>query len=518
MDKSYIVRSDDPLPAGVKESDSIEDFLDRVYAGLEIKPSQQIRIAVSPKIDGVSVNGTVSGNYLLDPQTRGDESASMRILGLDKMQITDINPKDVFGIQFECFLTDSDMVAVQEVLGREEYANNRNAVAGIINRLCTSDIPDVLPYLSFYPIEAEGLDMDYVDRVEFLENFRIVPQDMLPTEIITGDFNFLLRQVQEIFDRYDAVRGKLSYNIDGLVITVADDVNQEILGRKGRTNQYQIALKFDPENALAIVDHIEMDCGRKGYRTPQVYLSQPVILGGAKYDHIPVLSANLFEKLGLRVGSVVNVHRVGDVIPSITMVNEGVGQALSIDGDCPICGEPMVVRNSKMFCSNPNCTSNKTGRILSLFEGIKLDGYSSSFVDELCRKTNGIVSTPGALLDVDEELLKDIGMNGKIEQRFPSMFEAAMKRTPDYVILGSYGIPDLGRARARDLLKAHGSMFNFIYTYENEGVEGLELGANLGKIGEKIEEFFNTYPETTEEIFKSLTAYMNADYMKITEN
>lgn len=81
MDKSYALRKDDPIPAGVKETDTVENFLTRVYKDLDLTTSTKIKIEVSPKIDGVSVNGTIHDDMLINPQSRGDEDESVSILG-----------------------------------------------------------------------------------------------------------------------------------------------------------------------------------------------------------------------------------------------------------------------------------------------------------------------------------------------------------------------------------------------------------------------------------------------------
>lgn len=518
MDKAYIINADDEIPAGVKETDSVEEFLTRSYLAMGLDPSERIRIAVSPKIDGVSVNGTVSGNNLITPQTRGDESASMAIIGLDNMQITDIDPEGQFGIQFEAFLTYQDLESVGAYLGKE-YANNRNAVAGLINRLCTAEDPEILPYLSFYPIEAEGLNMRYLDRIDFLENFRIVPEDMISTDILVGDVTELLTEIKRTFDHYAEIRGTISFPIDGMVITIADDENQEILGRKGRTNLYQIALKFDPENAIGIVDHLELDCGRKGYRTPQIYLKEPVVIGGARYDHVPTLSASLFDQLGLRVGSVINIHRVGDVIPTITVIDEGPGEILELSGNCPVCGEEMVVKNKKLFCKNPHCENNQLGRMISLFNGIKLDGYSDSFVKELAEKSGRNVVVPGDLADINDDYMAEIGMTDKTSMKFPDRFAVAMKDAPDYVILGSMGIPDLGKARARQLLAYHGGFTAFLWRAHDDGLEALDLKNALGKIGQHIEDYFKEYPDVFDDFIRELKDLYDCGLItRLTEN
>ena len=61
-----------------------------------------------------------------------------------------------------------------------------------------------------------------------------------------------------------------------------------------------------PNSAVeAEVDHVELESGNKGYRTPQIYFKKPVYLGDVKYDHVPVLSVDIYRKLDLHIGSIV---------------------------------------------------------------------------------------------------------------------------------------------------------------------------------------------------------------------
>ena len=73
-----------------------------------------------------------------------------------------------------------------------------------------------------------------------------------------------------LYEKLAKKREKLGYSIDGMIITVLNDEYQETIGRDGRTNKFQIALKFDPATAEAVVEGIYLDRGKKGYRTIQV--------------------------------------------------------------------------------------------------------------------------------------------------------------------------------------------------------------------------------------------------------
>lgn len=483
MDKAYILKEGELVPEGVKESDSVEDFLRRAYSAANLQTNAELTVELSPKIDGVSINGTVKKGCLVNPQTRGDDSKSTKIPGLSGIEIGPDN-EDEFGIQFEAFVLDEDRIKAAEYLKLQKpYASNRHAASGIINRLCASEDDKLLEFLSFYPIECVGVDGHYDVRMKYIERYAIVPKDMIKRKTITGGLDELLKKIKEYYAMLVEKREKIDYSIDGMVITIVDHDVQNACGRKNRTNLYQLGYKFDPANAKAVVKGVTLDAGKKGYRTIQVELEHPVFLDGVRYDHVPVLSAKLFEEMELREGSIVNVHRVGDVIPSISLIEAGNGKKIRVPDKCHYCGGELTFKNKKLICQNPNCKGNVVGKYLAFLEAIGVDGYGESFVEELIghfdKKNMGNIS---CMLGLTVDKMKEFGMTDKLSQEFPSKFNEAMNEAPDYVILGAMGWPDIGPARAKTLLKNYGGLKSFVSGFNNDSIDYL-WEKYIGKIG-----------------------------------
>lgn len=453
MDKCYAVHEGDHIPDGVKESGTVEKFLTRVYKTLELTPSTKLKLEISPKIDGVSVNGTIKGDLLVDPQTRGDEDESIAVTGMNGMPVTNgFEADSEFGIQYEAFVTDEDRAKASEYLKLEKpYVSNRHAAAGIIHRLSTMEDDNLLEFLSLYPIATEDLDGTYEERMDYIQNFGIVPDDMIKRQIIKGDMEDLIDEIGELYEKLAKKREKLDYSIDGMIITVLNDEYQEAIGRDGRTNKFQIALKFDPATAEAVVEGIYLDRGKKGYRTIQVQFEHPVFLDGVRYDHVPVLSLNLFEQMNLRVGSTVSVHRVGDVIPSIKVIKEGKGKLIETPSKCPDCGEPFTIKNKKLYCEDLLCPGNIVGRFTGFFEKIGLDGYGESFAEVLINQLG--CKTLADVFHLTKESMKEAGIDSELMFKFPKRLKEAIQSKHDYEIIAAMGIPDVGPAKAKLLLK-----------------------------------------------------------------
>lgn len=453
MDKCYAVHEGDHIPDGVKESGTVEKFLTRVYKTLDLTPSTKLKLEISPKIDGVSVNGTIKGDLLVDPQTRGDEDESIAVTGMNGMPVTNgFEADSEFGIQYEAFVTDEDRAKASEYLKLEKpYVSNRHAAAGIIHRLSTMEDDNLLEFLSLYPIATEDLDGTYEERMDYIQNFGIVPDDMIKRRVIKGDMEDLIDEINELYEKLAKKREKLDYSIDGMVITVLNDEYQETIGRDGRTNKFQIALKFDPATAEAVVEGIYLDRGKKGYRTIQVQFEHPVFLDGVRYDHVPVLSLNLFEQMNLRVGSTVSVHRVGDVIPSIKVIKEGKGKLIETPSKCPDCGEPFTIKNKKLYCEDLLCPGNIVGRFTGFLEKIGLEGYSESFAEVLVNQLK--CKTLADVIHLTKESMKEAGIDSELMLKFPKRLKETIQSKHDYEIIAAMGIPDVGPAKAKLLLK-----------------------------------------------------------------
>ena len=216
---------------------------------------------------------------------------------------------------------------------------------------------------------------------------------------------------------------------------------------------------IDPATAEAEIDHVYLDNGTKGYRTIQVQLKHPVFLDEVRYDHIPVLSKDLFDKLGLREDSVITVHRVGDAIPAISLKTEGKGKVLKAPVQCT-CHEFLKVRNGKLFCDNPLCRMNQVGRMVGFFIGIGLDDYNEAFANTIIDFSTNHPNTfnyvdLSDLFKLTPKMFAAGGYTTKTYTEFQDKLRAAVARTPDYQVLGSLGISDLGPARAKQILREY---------------------------------------------------------------
>ena len=343
-------------------SKAVQKFLHDMYHAIGRRTSANLKLELSPLVDGVVISGTVIGNKLTAPQVAYDEHTVVPIPGLDGIQVSHgIAAENPFTVQYMCFVTEENCKKAAEYLKvNRPYVTFRQAVVDVITHLTVSHDTYLSSLLSLYPINAEGLNDTYQERMEYIQNFGIIPDDMIERDVVEGNMEDLLGAIEFDMRDFVAQRSDLSFTIDGMVITAVDDKVQDIIAHDDHTNKFQVALRFDPATAIGEVDGIDLGCGPKGYRPIRISFAEPVFLDGVKYDHVPVPSVSLFEDLDLRYGSEINIHRVGDVIPSITVNRVGRKGVIQLPKYCPYCDEPLKIQGDRLFCNNPNCLGDTT--------------------------------------------------------------------------------------------------------------------------------------------------------------
>ena len=259
---------------------------------------------------------------------------------------------------------------------------------------------------------------------------------------ISGYPKQLLEQLKETIQAYISSSSK---QIEEFQLRLKNDIGQEF------PKQLQSFRLHVSQPVEAAVSKIAIAPEKKGYRTIQVQFEHPVFLDGVRYDHVPVLSLNLFEQMNLRVGSTVSVHRVGDVIPSIKVIKEGTGKKIEVPHECPDCGEPFTIKNKKLYCEDLLCPGNIVGRFTGFFEKIGLDGYGESFAELLINQLG--CKTLADVIHLTKVDMEEAGIDSELMLKFPRKLKEAIQSKHDYEIIAAMGIPDVGPAKAKLMIK-----------------------------------------------------------------
>lgn len=525
LEKTYRILQSDEVPTGVKEEDSVESFIDRVYDKLGLKDSDTLELMASPKLDGVSVNTTISDGRFRQAATRGDATSNVAIKGLDGYDIVgrasaklddkmkkSLRTAKAFGAQYEAFVLKSDVNAAAKAIGTT-YINCRSAASGIINRM-TADSKTIglSKYLRFYPINTENADnLNYIEGLRLLDMLCVIPADMIPRTPVSGNKAELIEKIKALFNEYSAKRKDLSYDIDGMVISVVKDEYQEKIGREGRTNQWQIAMKFAPESSEGIVTGLSISYGNKGRRSIMLDLKEPAVISGVSYPQVQILSTRDFAKMRLKKGSRIEIVRTGDAIPAFAgVLSEGDGEVIKLPETCPACGEKLEVgKDGHLRCTNEDCPANIVGLLTNAFITLNMENYNAAFAEKLVSKVG--VKRVVDLLDLTEEKMKKAGVSGKIEDAFINEFTKAVAKSPDYALMAAIGMPNVGVERSKAFLKA--------FTLDEfKGIKEKELEELLTKkAGAKTMApvFAKTLIENRDDILKLVPAGKKTDFNKM---
>lgn len=312
------------------------------------------------KMDGLAVELIYENGVLVSGSTRGDGFVGEDITGNVKtieaiplrLETDSGFPKRII-VRGEAFLTKKEFNKInveQTRKGLKAYANPRNVAAGSIRQLD----PKITARrkMDFYAYDILGGELKSKSaEYEFLKKigFKVNPHGV----VIKG-----INKIFEFQNTWITKREKLSYEIDGIVVSVNNNKIYESAGFVGKTPRAGIAYKFSPKEATTKVIEIKVQVGRTGTLTP-VAVMEPVEVGGVKITHATLHNEDEIRRLGLKVGDTVIVSRAGDVIPQITEVlknlRTGKEKSFSMPKVCPVDGSPVKKEGAILRCSNSTC-------------------------------------------------------------------------------------------------------------------------------------------------------------------
>jgi DNA ligase (NAD+) len=151
--------------------------------------------------------------------------------------------------------------------GLPPYANTRNIAAGSIRQLdpkiaakrkLVSFIYDIDQIEGKFP-ETQENELKLLSELEFKVN---------PNHEVVGS----LDGIQKYQDKWEKLKDKLDYGLDGIVIKINSKKIQEALGYTGKSPGWGIAYKFPAEQVTTIVEDIGFQVGRTGVVTPVAHL------------------------------------------------------------------------------------------------------------------------------------------------------------------------------------------------------------------------------------------------------
>ncbi len=337
----------------------------------------ELTFVTEPKIDGLAVALTYVDGIFHHGATRGDGfvgediSANLRTvrsLPLRLRHPTGVAPR-VIEVRGEVYMRKVDFAALNARIEAEggkgrAFMNPRNAAAGSLRQLdprITARRP--LRLFTYGIGYVEGGDTPST-HWEALALLRELGFDASP-----GATRH--EAIDEAWDRcvwWQARRGEIDYEIDGVVVKVDDVRLQEEIGYVAREPRWATAYKFPALQQTSVVNDIVINVGRTGTLNPLALL-EPVNIGGVMVSRATLHNEDEIARKDIRVRDVVVVQRAGDVIPQIVKVIEerrppGT-EPFRMPQRCPACDAPTHREPgvAMRYCTNAACPAQLKQRV-----------------------------------------------------------------------------------------------------------------------------------------------------------
>ncbi len=501
--------------------------------------SEAVRYVCELKLDGLSMAlhygpgtkgpGTHGSAQLERGLTRGDGSIGEDVtsnvrtirslpLSVPAAKLKAAGLPQSFEVRGEVVLPQAAFVKMNEdrvAAGMAPAVNPRNAAAGTIRTL----EPNIVAQrrLDFYaysllrdgeallPLQSEALDALREAGFRVNKYARTVNS---------------LDEVLKFIADAEPLRDTLGYEIDGVVVKVDATGQQRRLGFTGKAPRWAIAYKFAARAGTTRLEDVLFQVGRTGKVTPVAALA-PVFIGGTTVTRATLHNADEIERLGVRIGDLVEVERGGDVIPKITrVIEEKKSQvsrhAITFPTHCPRCKTELVREEGEVDwrCINASCPARLeeelrhfASRGVMNIEGLgevmvaQLLGHTIAehAAEESIQQTDDSASAEvptrkalvHSLADIyhlkKEDLIKLERIGEKTADSLLEQIERSKQAPLNRVLLG-LGIRHVGERTAQALADEFGSMEALIAATEEELTRINDVGP---KVAQAILEFFD---------------------------
>ena len=307
---------------GVFDHAEMLAFDERVRGGLAgVKPAY----VIEPKFDGLAVSLLYQNGVLVRGATRGDGESGENITQNVKtianipLRLQGDKVPELIEVRGEVLMLKADFLALnerQQAAGQKLFANPRNAAAGSLRQLDSRITAQRKLHFFAYSIAHQqgGLSADeHIQELAYLSE--------LGFSLPNGNFGCFdtIGEVLAFYQQMQQKRPDLPYEIDGMVVKVNSLAQQKQLGFISRAPRWAVAHKFPAEEALTVVEAIDVQIGRTGAVTPVARL-QPVLVGGVTVTNATLHNQDEVSRKDVRMGDTVVVRRAGDVIPEVVRV------------------------------------------------------------------------------------------------------------------------------------------------------------------------------------------------------
>ncbi|KMW64764.1 DNA ligase [Neisseria gonorrhoeae PID24-1] len=307
---------------GVFDHAEMYAFDQRVRDGLDGGNPEYV---IEPKFDGLAISLLYRDGVLVQAATRGDGTTgedvtrNVKTVANIPLRLHGENTPELIEVRGEVLMLKADFAALnqrQTENGQKPFANPRNAAAGSLRQLDSRITAQRKLHFFPYSVARQQGGLIAEEHIQELAYFQA-----LGFSLPNGNFGCFknIGEVLAFYEHMQQKRPELPYEIDGTVVKVNSLAQQHELGFISRAPRWAVAHKFPAEEALTIVEAIDVQIGRTGAVTPVARL-QPVFVGGVTVTNATLHNQDEVSRKDVRVGDTVVVRRAGDVIPEVVRV------------------------------------------------------------------------------------------------------------------------------------------------------------------------------------------------------
>ncbi len=502
------------------DAEDIVQFVERVHRFLGIGAGAKLDFTAEPKIDGLSISIRYNGGRLTEAATRGDgtegENVTKNVMTIAQIphQLKGRNVPDVIDVRGEIYMAHKDFArlnAEQAAAAAKVFANPRNAAAGSLRQLDASiTAARPLKFWAYAWGEASALPSNTQAGV-----YRAFAKWGLPINPLVRVCNGA-DELLAFYEQMAEERAKLPYDIDGVVYKVNRLDLQERLGFVSRSPRWAIAHKFPAQQAMTILNDIEIQVGRTGALTPVAKL-EPVTVGGVVVSNATLHNEDEIARKDVRIGDTVIVQRAGDVIPQIVGVvmdkRPKGAKPFRFPERCPVCGSH-AVRETNEKTGKVDVVRRCTGGLICPAQRVErlkhfvsrnafdIEGLGEKHIQAFY--DDKIIQSPEDIFTLQQ---RDAHAKAKLEERegwgpqsAAKLFAAiaARRRIALDRFIFALGIRHVGETTARLLARFYGTIENFRASMldaaegkDTEAFKELDAIEGIGEVvAEAIADFF----------------------------
>jgi DNA ligase (NAD+) len=369
--------------------------------------------ALWPKFDGLSVSVLYRGGRLARAATRGNgevgQDLTVNVRGGEVHGMPQALPERIdCEVRGEVVMLRSDWRAYNEAHADKPLANARSAAAGTLLAKDRSKVGD--RPVTFYAFDLIRLGDAKADRklADELADLGFNVEGYAESADPDG--------IREYITRILDARADADYELDGVVIKLADRGAYDAAGQTGHHPKGAIAFKAPGEVAVTRLLEVDWTPGKTGQLTPRGHVER-VFVSGTHIEHVSLHNLAVIETRDIQVGDRVYILRRGDVIPFVSGVvnpadRNGTERVIEPPATCPSCGGPLAIVGTSrvVICENTQgCPAQRLRRLIQWCSraGADVEGLSEARLEQLIDA--GLVSTPSDIYRLDYETLMPEG-------------------------------------------------------------------------------------------------------------